>query len=107
MIEVGGKANPDGAIAAWEFHNYNSGASALQTPYHVPNAREQFLQAKSPLRQGSYRCLAATGNNFARECYMDELAHSIGMDPLAFRLKNASNDDRLCAVMEAAAERFG
>ena len=29
------------------------------------------------------------------------------MDPLAFRLKNASNDDRLRAVMEAAAERFG
>jgi nicotinate dehydrogenase subunit B len=106
-IEVGGKANPDGVIAAWEFHNYNSGSSALRTPYHVPNAREQAHQTKSPLRQGSYRCLAATGNNFARECYMDELAHSIGMDPLAFRLKNASNDDRLRAVMEAAAERFG
>jgi isoquinoline 1-oxidoreductase len=107
VIEVGGTANPDGVIAAWEFHNYNSGASALRTPYHVPNAREQAHQTKSPLRQGSYRCLAATGNNFARECYMDELAHSIGMDPLAFRLKNASNDDRLRAVMEAAAERFG
>ena len=107
VIEVGGKANPDGVIAAWEFHNYNSGASALRTPYHVPNAREQAHQTKSPLRQGSYRCLAATGNNFARECYMDELAHSIGMDPLAFRLKNASNDDRLRAVMEAAAEKFG
>jgi isoquinoline 1-oxidoreductase len=107
VIEVGGKANPDGAIAEWEFHNYNAGASALRTPYHVPNAREQFHQTKSPLRQGSYRCLAATANNFARESYMDELAHSIGMDPLAFRLKNASNDDRLRAVMEAAAERFG
>ncbi len=107
VIEVGGKANPDGAIAEWEFHNYNAGASALRTPYHVPNAREQYHQTKSPLRQGSYRCLAATGNNFARECYMDELAHSIGMDPLAFRLKNASNDDRLRAVMEAAAEQFG
>ena len=107
LIEVGGKANPDGTIAAWEFHNYNSGASALRTPYHVPNAREQAHQTKSPLRQGSYRCLAATGNNFARESYMDELAHSIGMDPLAFRLKNASDDDRLRAVMERAAEKFG
>jgi nicotinate dehydrogenase subunit B len=107
VIEVGGKANPDGVIAAWEFHNYNAGASALRTPYLVPNAREEYHQTKSPLRQGSYRCLAATANNFVRECYMDELAHSIGMDPLAFRLKNASNDDRLRAVMEAAAEKFG
>src|ERR1019366_584263 len=107
VIEVGGKANPDGVIAAWEFHTYNAGASALRTPYHVPNAREEHHATKSPLRQGSYRCLAATANNFVRESYMDELAHSIGMDPLAVRLKNAFNDDRLRAVMEAAAEKFG
>src|ERR1039457_2507920 len=41
------------------------------------------------------------------ECYMDELARSINMDPLEFRLKNATNDDRLIAVMQAAAEKFG
>jgi isoquinoline 1-oxidoreductase len=37
---------------------------------------------------------------------MDELAEAIGMEPLAFRLKNASNP-RLRAVIEAAAEGFG
>jgi isoquinoline 1-oxidoreductase len=37
---------------------------------------------------------------------MDELAHSIRMDPLEFRLKNAANQ-RLRAVIEAAAEKFG
>jgi isoquinoline 1-oxidoreductase len=37
---------------------------------------------------------------------MDELAHSVKMDPLDFRLKNAS-DDRLRAVIQAAADRFG
>lgn len=37
---------------------------------------------------------------------MDELAQSVGMDPLAFRLKNLK-DERLRAVFEAAAERFG
>ena len=37
---------------------------------------------------------------------MDELAHAIGMDPLAFRLKNLK-DDRLRAVLEAAAKLFG
>jgi isoquinoline 1-oxidoreductase len=107
LIEVGGKANPDGTIVGWEQHNYNGGPSALNTPYAVSGAREQVHQTRTPLRQGSYRCLAGTGNNFARECYMDELAHSIGMDPLDFRMKNASNDDRLRAVMEAAAARFG
>jgi isoquinoline 1-oxidoreductase len=37
---------------------------------------------------------------------MDELANLIGMDPLAFRLKNI-NDARLRAVFEQGAERFG
>jgi isoquinoline 1-oxidoreductase len=108
LIEVGGVARPDGSIAGWEQHNYNGGPSALNTPYSMSaSAREQVHQTVTPLRQGSYRCLAGTGNNFARECYMDELAHSINMDPLDFRLKNATNDGRLIAVMQAAAEKFG
>jgi isoquinoline 1-oxidoreductase len=37
---------------------------------------------------------------------MDELAHLVGMEPLEFRLKNAS-DPRLRAVLQAAAEKFG
>jgi hypothetical protein len=37
---------------------------------------------------------------------MDEIAHGVGMDPLAFRLKNLA-DPRLKAVFEAAAEKFG
>ena len=106
LIEVGGKLNPDGTIAEWEMHNYNSGPSALQTPYDVPVKKEQMHQSKSPLRQGSYRGLAGTANHFARESYMDELAHSAGIDPLEFRLKNARNE-RLRAVIQAAADKFG
>ncbi len=106
LIEVGGKLNPDGTLAEWEFHNYNSGPSALQTPYDVPSKKEQMHQSKSPLRQGSYRGLAGTANHFVRESYMDELAHSAGIDPLEFRLKNTRNE-RLRAVILAAADKFG
>ena len=106
LIEVGGKLNPDGTLAEWEMHNYNSGPSALQTPYDVPRKKEQMHQSKSPLRQGSYRGLAGTANHFARESYMDELAHSAGIDPLEFRLRNARNE-RLRAVIQAAADKFG
>jgi isoquinoline 1-oxidoreductase len=106
VIEVESGARRDGTIVAWEFHNYNSGPAAIRTPYDVADQAIQFHPVRSPLRQGSYRGLAAVANHFARESHMDELAHAVGMDPLQFRLKNLS-DQRLRAVFEAAAERFG
>jgi CO/xanthine dehydrogenase Mo-binding subunit len=47
---------------------------------------------ESPLRDGSYRGLAATANHFARESYMDELAAPAAVDPLAFRLRNLKEE---------------
>jgi CO/xanthine dehydrogenase Mo-binding subunit len=106
VLDVKGGAKKDGTLTAWECHNYNSGGSALGTPYDVANRRTEFHAADSPLKQGSYRALAATANVFVRESHMDDLAHAIDMDPLAFRLKNLK-DDRLRAVLEAAADKFG
>ena len=106
VIEIKGAISQDGKLTAWEFHNYNSGGSGIQTPYDVPNQRIQFHPVDSPLRQGSYRGLAATANHFARECSMDELAHEAKIDPLEFRLKNLS-DARLRAVFNSAAKAFG
>jgi nicotinate dehydrogenase subunit B len=106
-IEIRSGAKHDGSLVAWEHHNYNSGPAAIGTPYNVANPVTQFHPIQSPpLRQGSYRGLAATANHFARESHMDELAHAVGMEPLEFRLKNLT-DRRLCTVFQAAAERFG
>jgi isoquinoline 1-oxidoreductase len=106
VIDVTSGVRGDGTIAAWVFHNYNSGSAGIRTYYDVPNQRIAFHAANSPLRQGSYRALAATANHFARESHMDEIAHAVKMDPLEFRLKNLK-DERLRAVFEAAAKQFG
>ncbi|MBI3923308.1 MAG: xanthine dehydrogenase family protein molybdopterin-binding subunit [Armatimonadetes bacterium] len=105
VIEVRSGVMKDGTLTAWEFHNYNSGASGIRTPYNIPNQKIQFHQTQSPLRQGSYRALAATANHFARETHLDELAQAVKIDPVQFRLKNLT-DERQRAVLEAAAERF-
>jgi nicotinate dehydrogenase subunit B len=105
VIEVSSGVSSGGAITSWEFHNYNSGASAIRTYYDIPNQRIAFHPTRSPLRQGSYRGLAATANHFARESHMDELAHAVQMDPLEFRLKNLK-DERFRAVYQAAAKKF-
>jgi isoquinoline 1-oxidoreductase len=93
-------------LTAWEFHNYNSGGSSLDTPYEVANQKQESHGSASPLPQGSYRALAATANTFAREMHMDELARAVQIDPLAFRLKNLK-EARMRAVLEAAAKQFG
>ncbi|MGI9071854.1 MAG: molybdopterin cofactor-binding domain-containing protein [Bryobacteraceae bacterium] len=106
VIEISSGATKDGLMSVWEFHNYNSGPSGIETPYEVANQSIHFHPVNSPLHQGSYRGLAATANHFARESHMDELATALNIDPLAFRLKNLKNP-RMRAVLEAAAKRFG
>ena len=106
VMEVAAGVENDGTLVAWEFHNYNSGGSGIRTFYDVPNQRIAFHPTEYPLRQGSYRALAATANHFARESFMDELANEVKMDPLEFRLRNLKNE-RLRAVFGASAKKFG
>src|SRR5688572_8824775 len=106
VIDVKASTNKDGMLTSWEFHNYNSGGSGIETPYEVPNRKIQFHRMDSPLRQGSYRGLAATANVFARESIMNDLALELKLDPLQFRLKNLQ-EKRMKDVLEAAASKFG
>lgn len=105
VIECRGGLDAQGKLVAWDFANINAGSSALDPPYGIPNVRTRSVGSDSPLRQGAYRCLAATANNFARESFMDELAHAAGADPLAFRLASINNP-RVRRVLEVAADRF-
>ena len=105
VIECKGGLDANGSLVAWDFANINAGGAAINTPYNVPNTRIASVRSDSPLRQGPYRCLGATGSNFARESFMDELAAAAGADPLAFRLAHLENA-RIRTVLEAAAKHF-
>ena len=85
--------------------NINAGGNSIESPYNVPRKRSQSVDSRPPLRHGSYRALASTGNSFARESFMDELAAAADADPLEFRLAHLE-DPRLRAVLEEAAKRF-
>ncbi len=106
VIEIKSGIGRDGTLTAWEFHNYHSGTSGIDTPYDVANQRTEYHPVPLILRSGSYRGLAATANHFARETHMDALANAAKMNPLEFRMRNLSNP-RMRAVLEAAAKSFG
>lgn len=104
--EIEAALDEENRLAVWDYAVYNAGTAGIETPYTVSNARIRFLRCDSPLREGSYRGIAATANNFAREGVMEELAHLAGQDPVAFRLANLDNA-RLRDVLLAAAKAFG
>lgn len=106
VIEIKAGVGKDGLLKAWEFHNHNSGPSGIACPYATNARKIEFHPMDSPLRQGSYRGLAATANTFARESLINDLADAVQMDPLEFRLKNLE-EPRMKAVLEAAATKFG
>lgn len=106
VIEIRAGVSRDGLLKAWEFHNHNSGPSGIETPYETVAKKIAYHPMDSPLRQGSYRGLAATANTFAREALIHDLADGIKMDQLEFRLKNLG-EPRMKGVLEAAAKKFG
>jgi isoquinoline 1-oxidoreductase len=106
VVNVESGVDSEGRLVAWRFRNYNAGAPGLRPPYEFPHMSNEFWRSESPFRQGSYRALAATLNNFARESHIDEWAHTLQRDPLDFHLAH-TGDARLKEALERAGERFG
>jgi len=105
VIDIRAGADRDGRLTAWQMTNLNSGTFGLEGPYDVPSQRLDYQAAESPLRQGSYRGLAATANHFARESAMDEVAVALEIDPLELRLTHL-DDERLAAAFREVAQRI-
>jgi nicotinate dehydrogenase subunit B len=64
------------------------------------------LALETPVRTSSLRGLGALPNVFALECFMDELAERVGVDPVAYRLSMLS-DPRARRLIENVADRCG
>jgi CO/xanthine dehydrogenase Mo-binding subunit/aerobic-type carbon monoxide dehydrogenase small subunit (CoxS/CutS family) len=115
-----GGGRQSGLIAAW--HLAEPWQKVQRRPIHAPHIGSHrnadplyaFPQKRivkhfvpdSPLRVSAMRGLGAYANVFAIESFMDELAHTAGIDPVAFRLRNL-NDPQAKAVIQAAAEKMG
>lgn len=82
---------------------------AVDTPYEVPNQRIEWVRLKFPdsLKFGWLRGVGQTLNLFAVECFIDELAHAAGQDPVEYRRAMLADNPRARAVLELAAAKFG
>jgi isoquinoline 1-oxidoreductase beta subunit len=79
----------------------------IDVPYAIANLREERVEIESPLPTGPWRSVGASNNAFAIECFIDELAHAAGRDPLAYRLALLDAAPRHRVVLELAARAVG
>ena len=75
--------------------------------YSAPNLLIDHSMRNPHVPPGFWRGVNVNQNAFYLECFMDELAHAVGEDPLAFRRKLMADHPKHLAVLEAAAERIG
>jgi isoquinoline 1-oxidoreductase beta subunit len=73
---------------------------AANTPYNLSPALVEYVRHDATVPVGYWRSVGMSINTFAVESAMDELAASIGWDPIQFRLANTS-DARLIALLNA------
>ncbi|MCV3207371.1 molybdopterin-dependent oxidoreductase [Mesorhizobium sp. YC-39] len=75
--------------------------------YTVDNLLVDHAMRNPPIPPGFWRGVNLNQNALYVECFMDELAHAAGVDPLAFRRKLMAKHPKHLAVLEAVAERIG
>ena len=75
--------------------------------YSVPNLLVEHAMRNLHVPPGFWRGVNVNHNAIYMECFMDELAHAAGQDPLAFRRKLMGNHPKHLAVLNAVAEKIG
>ncbi|MET4387322.1 isoquinoline 1-oxidoreductase beta subunit [Bradyrhizobium sp. F1.4.3] len=75
--------------------------------YSVPNLLIEHSMRNPHIIPGFWRGVNVNQNAIYVECFMDELAHAAGQDPLEFRRKLMKDHPKHLAVLEAVAEKVG
>jgi len=74
--------------------------------YTIPHQRVEYAMRNGHVPVGFWRA-PGLQNAFYRECFIDELAHAAGKDPLEFRLAMLKDGDKNRLVLQAAAKAAG
>jgi isoquinoline 1-oxidoreductase beta subunit len=89
------------------FQGLNPGGAEGTFGYTVPNLLIDHAMRNPHIPPHFWRGVNNNQNAVYLECFMDELAASVGQDPLEFRRKLMARHPKHLAVLNAVAERAG
>jgi isoquinoline 1-oxidoreductase beta subunit len=89
------------------FQGLNAGGAEAAIGYTIPNLLIDHAMRNPSVPPGFWRGVNLNQNAIYLECFLDELAHAAGKDPLAFRRALMANHPKHLAVLNAVAERVG
>jgi len=89
------------------FQGLNPSGPESAIGYTIPNLLIDHSMRNPPVPPGFWRGVNINHNAIYLECFMDELAHSVGQDPLEFRRKLMTQHPKHLAVLDAVAEKIG
>ncbi|MBT8118757.1 MAG: molybdopterin-dependent oxidoreductase [Gammaproteobacteria bacterium] len=75
--------------------------------YTVPSLLVEHAMRNPPVPPGFWRGVNVNQNAIYMECFIDELAHAAGKDPLQFRRSLMADHPKSLAVLDAVAEKAG
>jgi isoquinoline 1-oxidoreductase beta subunit len=89
------------------FQGLNPSGPEAAIGYTIPNLLIDHAMRNPSVPPGFWRGVNLNQNTIYLECFIDEIAHAVGQDPLAFRRKLMANHPKHLAVLNAVAERAG
>ena len=89
------------------FQGLNDGGTEGSFGYGVPHLLFDHAMRNPHVPPGFWRGVNLNQNTIYVECFLDEVAHATGQDPLALRRSLLKSSPRHLAVLNAAAERAG
>lgn len=79
----------------------------LSDAYDLANRVVEHHLVPSPVKIGYWRSVGHSSNNFATESFLDEIATTLKIDPVSFRLKLLEKNKRAAQVLKTVADRAG
>jgi len=89
------------------FQGLNQGGEEAMIGYTVPNLLVDHAMRNPHVPPGFWRGVNLNQNTIYLECFLDEVAHATGQDPLALRRELMQKHPKHLAVLEAACQAAG